>query len=375
MVDGGAPPPPPRSPGGSGPDTRQLYNLWFVGVLAYVVGATCQALGANLQRLSAQQEGPEKGTERTPRALLHGHVGLALFALGGIVCSLALLFASEALVAPLVVLLFIINPIFAYQLNGEPFRLATDGVCTAFIMVGIVIVVGFEPHESDSYSIAHMAWLFQQSTFIGFVTVVVGLLGITWWWRRYVQRRETIADLSRHLVQLSHGGLAGGFGGLNITLTKAIFTLITGQYDEGSRVLGGGYGGGLRAIFSYWLLYVLAIAIIVTYVLELRLTADGLRQSKTMIFVPTFVVVEQIVVCLGAMLFFQDFAHFYSVETALLFAFGNFLALACVVIMAWMRLQGESGEASTLLPHDRGPQGGGAPKQSCCWGGCSSGIP
>ena len=241
MVDGGAPPPPLGSPGGSGSDTRQLYNLWFVGVLAYVVGATCQALGANLQRLSAQQEGPEKGTERTPRALLHGHVGLTLFALGGIVCSLALLFASEALVAPLVVLLFIINPIFAYQLNGEPFRLATDGVCTAFIMVGIGLVVGFEPHESDSYSIAHMAWLFQQSTFIGFVTVVVGLLGITWWGRRYVQRRETIADLSRHLVQLSHGGLAGGFGGLNITLTKAIFTLITGQYDEGSRVLGGGY--------------------------------------------------------------------------------------------------------------------------------------
>ena len=93
---GGAP--PPLTPAAS-----EEYNLWFVGVCIYVIGTLLQSVGANLQRLGAAELKHEQDRV-IAQAIVRA--GLPLFALGGIVCSAALMFLSMTLVMPMAMLIF-----------------------------------------------------------------------------------------------------------------------------------------------------------------------------------------------------------------------------------------------------------------------------
>ena len=141
-------------------------------------------------------------------------------------------------------------------------------------------------------------------------------------------------------VPMPTGALAGAVGGINVTLTKAIFAMLV---DAASR-------GGLKKVFSTYLIYVVAVCVVATYLLEIRLTVHGLEQVGAMIFLPTFAVVEQLVIAMGAMLVFQDYALFTSLGASM-FAIGNFLALSAVLGMSYARLRAYGKrEASALLP-------------------------
>ena len=219
------PPPPPPFPPPSFGITKTSYDLWFVGIFIYILGTLFQALGANLQRYSAVQSAAEKDGGRSSvgsskelpvigafaryyqRPLTV--IGVFLFASGGIICSVALVFADESLIAPLVLILFIFNPLFAHVLNREPFDWATDGVLTLAVMVGVGLVEGFSPHTSASYTVEYIEYLFRQSTFIGFSTVVVGLIAIMFILQHQAIQRARLKTSSpppeSGFVQVSHG--------------------------------------------------------------------------------------------------------------------------------------------------------------------------
>jgi len=135
---------------------------------------------------------------------------------------------------------------------------------------------------------------------------------------------------------VSFGSIAGAVGGLNVTLTKVIFSILV---DVAS--------SGFSSVFGSWVLYFAAVLVVVTYVLELNLTAIGLHKVGAMVFLPSFAVVEQLVIAMGSLLFFQDYPLF-STLAATMFAVGNAIALAAVVAMAYFRLQ-LHGETRSLL--------------------------
>ena len=149
-------PPPPSPP-------RELFNLWYVGVFIMSIGTLCQAIGANLQRLSANREAalpPEHRQPARKRPLFVS--GVVLMVGAGIVSATALIFSAQSLLAPLILLIFVANPVCAWIINKEPFNWRTDGLCTALVIASVAVVVAFAPQHSASYTAEHMKWLFKQ---------------------------------------------------------------------------------------------------------------------------------------------------------------------------------------------------------------------
>ena len=227
-----------------------------------VIGTTAQALGANLQRLSASREAVRDAIRRRPaRRQPMFIVGVVLLVGAGTVSSLALIFAAQAVLAPLILLLFIANPIFAHVLNGESFDWRTDGICTLLIISSVALVVSYAPHHTQDFSVEHMRFLLSQPTFFSFVVVLIVFLTASYagMQRIYQRVHHDWAHLverplwERSAVHIAFGSLGGTFGGLNVTLTKATFTVIIAEFDRGRE--SGGVVGGLSGLFTSWLAY------------------------------------------------------------------------------------------------------------------------
>ena len=160
----------------------------------------------------------------------------------GIVSATALIFSAQSLLAPLILLIFIANPLVAHYINGEEFDYRTDGVCTLLVCIAVGMVVAFAPHHSASYNGDHMRWLFQQPSFIVFILMVASIIGSAYWVKRRIYYRlkcdwSNLDNLwDKSVVHLSYGILGGTFGGLNITLTKATFTLIIDEFNRGNHL-------------------------------------------------------------------------------------------------------------------------------------------
>ncbi|KAL1499719.1 hypothetical protein AB1Y20_012406 [Prymnesium parvum] len=340
-------PPPPYAPGERG---EQSFNLWYIGILIMIFGTFCQALGANLQQRSVKRESDLYGASNSRRPTHKQPMfvsGVVLLVGAGIVSATALIFSAQSLLAPLILLIFIANPLVAHFVNNEPFRWQTDGALTALIAGSVALILAFAPHHSASYNAEHLAWLFEQPSFMAFIALVVAIIVPAYWVKRRIFLRinrdwsklDNLYD--RTIVHLSYGILGGTFGGLNITLTKATFTLFIDAFDEGAS---SGFFKGLVTLFtSSWLLYLTSFALLATFFLELKCTTDGLQASSAMIVVSTLSVVEEVVATLGALLYFQDY-HYFTPDKAVVFAVGNLVAVLGVITMAVLRLRNGSVE-------------------------------
>lgn len=335
-----APPAPPL-----GPIPEQKFNLWFVGVFIMTLGTCMQAFGGNLQRLSARREESKNSNPKRRRKVCKQPLaifGIIMLVGGGVVSSAALAFSAQSILAPLILLIFISNPVFAHYINDEPFKRRTDGVCTLLIMGSVALVISFAPHHSASYNADHLKWLFQQSAFVAFLCIVFSAIFASWYVKRRIFQRlgqdwtklTELRDLA--FVHISYGVLGGTFGGMNITFTKAIFTIIVDTFEVGYEK--DGVGGGIRELFLNWILYVLGFSLLLTFFLEVKFTSDGLQVSSAMIVVSTLAVSEEIIATLGALLYFQDF-HYFTDHGAVMFTLGTILGLSSVIAMCVLRLR------------------------------------
>ncbi|KAL1499752.1 hypothetical protein AB1Y20_012439 [Prymnesium parvum] len=349
---------PPPSPPSDPSLKEERFNLWFVGICIMCFGAFCQAFGANLQQLSISKEA-KKPEARPARKQPLFVTGVFLLVSAGIVSATALIFSAQSLLAPLILLIFIANPLVAHYVNHEPFCWKTDGTLTAVVAASVGIILAFAPHHSASFSAEHMVWLFEQPSFFAFLGIVTIVIATSYLVKRRIFLRinrdwsklDNLYD--RTIVHLSYGILGGTFGGLNITLTKATFTLIMDTFDEGASK--GGFFEGLATLFtSSWLLYVTSFALLATFLLELKCTTDGLQASSAMIVVSTLSVVEEVVATLGALLYFQDY-HYFTPVKAIVFAMGNLVAVLGVITMAALRLRNGSGRTATQTSPCDGP--------------------
>ena len=253
-------------------------SLWPLGVLIYVAGTFGESLGANLQRKSilrerAQKEEDESYEELPKFKQRTWKVGFFMFVGAGICMSLALFFASQTLLAPLQLFLFISNVIFANLINREPFNwFGKDGMATAFVIIGVIMCVVSAPKATHDLTDDEMIVLMQKPGFISFCVCAFLLIVFLFVTKREIMKgcngdpRTIPQRWKRTYLNMSYGALAGAFGGVNVTLTKTTFALLEGEFKE----------GGMLGILSSPLLWGVALTLICTYVGQMWVTVNAL---------------------------------------------------------------------------------------------------
>jgi len=327
-------------------------SLWPLGISIYIAGTVGEALGANLQRKSLTEtaeaarvqddnNNDERERENQPHQQPGGkfqqrlwRIGFFLFVGAGIGTSAALFFTTQTVLAPLQLFLFVSNAFFANVINKEPFTwLGWDGLTLVLVVVGVSMAIVAAPKHSSNYSNEEMMWLMHQPGFIIFCclagTFIIGMwcikrriLALCKHEPRNIQRRWL-----RTFLNMSYGSIAGAFGGVNVTLTKTVFSLIVGQYQH----------GGIVAVLSSPVLYATAIVLIGTYVLQIVVTVSGLEVTSAIIIISAHSVTEEVMVTSGGILYFQDYLSF-EVWSWIVFFLGNLLAIASVIGLSHRRL-------------------------------------
>jgi hypothetical protein len=161
-------------------------DLWPLGITIYISGTIGEALGANLQRKSLTTEAAlaEEDSNYQQKGKFQQRLwfaGFVLFVFAGIFMSVALFFASQTVLAPLQLFLFVSNAIFANLINKEVFNwIGWDGLALFLVTVGVTMSIISAPKHSHNYNDDEMVWLMQQAGFISFCCFagiyIVGML-------------------------------------------------------------------------------------------------------------------------------------------------------------------------------------------------------
>jgi hypothetical protein len=345
-------------------------TLWPIGIAIYVAGTVGEALGANLQRKAITDDGARQAADPAYESPGKGKLtawkaGFFLFVFAGISMSLALFFSSQTLLAPLQLCLFLSNAIFANLMNKEPFAwLGADGLATLGVMVGILSCVLSAPKHADTYSDDQMLELMKQWGFISFCCGAFSLIVTIYFTKSRLLRAcdgdptKIASNYRRTVLNMSYGALAGAFGGVNVTLTKTTFSLMGGEFED----------DGVWGVLSSPVLWCVSAVLVGTYIMQIKVTVDGLEETSAIIVISTHSVTEEVVASLGGILYFQDYKKFgdkWPYDAAVpMFICGNLLAVFSVVILSHMRLSaagekgtgkpaGLDGEQTPMKPEDR----------------------
>ena len=315
-------------------------SLWPIGVAIYVTGTVGQALGANLQRKSLTNETfrAENDPSYQPKRKFQQKLwaaGFFLFVFAGIFMSVSLFFASQTVLAPMQLFLFVSNAIFAYWINKEIFRwLGWDGLALLLVVVGVTMSIVSAPKHTESYNNDELMWLMRQPGFIAFCCFAGAFIIGAWYTKRRILEscrndpRTIQRRWLRTVLNMSYGAIAGALGGVNVTLTKTVFSLIVGQFDK----------GGIVGVLSSPVLWVTSIVLVVTYVLEIVFDVRGLEATSAIIVISSHSVTEEVVATSGGILYFQDYLFFEAWAWAV-FIIGNLTAIVSVIGLSHLRLR------------------------------------
>ena len=317
-----------------------MSSLWPLGVTIYISGTIGEALGANLQRksLTTEEYRAEEDPSYQPRGKFQQKlwtIGFFLFVFAGIFMSVALFFASQTVLAPLQLFLFVSNAIFANCINKENFRwLGWDGLALFFVIVGVTMSLVSAPKHTESYSNDELMWLMQQPGFISFCCLAGSFIIFIWFIKRRIlaschnDPRGIQRRWLRTVLNMSYGATAGAFGGVNVTFTKTVFSLIVGQYNN----------GGMVGILSSAVLWVFSIILVGTWLLQIIVTVSGLEVTSAIIVISAHSVTEEVVATSGGILYFQDYLKFEPWAWAV-FITGNLIAISSVIGLSHLRLR------------------------------------
>lgn len=307
---------------------------WMLGVLIYIFGTTAMALGANLQRMALTKEAAKPLDEHRPKGEIPLWLcGIVMFSAAGIFLSVGLIFASQTLLAPMILLIFPSNALFAHFLNGEHFSWCADGIAILAIMLGVVLCEVSAPRDSDNLTAKQFLELYGSPSFIMFVFLWSAFTSAILIFRCRVKRRALESGAvptgwEADFMALSYGAVAGALGAMCTTLTKSVFELIGSAFAR----------DGVMGVLSSPLLWLLAFLLMSNYVLKMKWTVHGLEACSAMLAVSTQTVTEEIMTIAGGILYFQDYRKF-DAGTGLLFAAGNLIAVLSLVALAHFQLR------------------------------------
>ena len=302
-------------------------DLWYVGVILYLIGTISMAGGINIQKLSLNLNEKKAPEQRRTNCLQPLWVfGILLYTASGILMSLALGFSSQTMVAPLMSMVLISNIIFAHFLLGERITVR-DLIATVVIAISIIVVVISTPQSNPSYDQAELITLFQSVYFIAFIVgwgaIVAGMMTLLFILKRRVAADPMgTSDTTLVVLGFAHGAIAGLWGGLCVTLMKSALEIIVGQFTN----------SGIVGVLSSWLMWLLLIALIVAWVSQLLWINLGLKHCPAMFIVSLEAIFNELTAIVGGLLYFQEFAQF-DTNNAILFSVGMLLGLFGVAIL------------------------------------------
>ena len=229
--------------------------------------------------------------------------------------------------------IIITNSLFAHYLNKEKFNWKIECGLTLLTLCGVAACIIAVPKNSHSYTSQEMIKLFSNLSFIIYSALLSLLIILLTGMKLYYKRIKQPSNWQTTFRNMSYGALAGSLGGMNVTLTKTIFSLITGEWDK----------GGIVLVLSSYLFWCVLTILITSYVIQIWLTAIGLENCSSIIIISTHAIVEEIISILGGLFYFQDYLLFETWNW-IVFILGIIASLIAVIFLVHYKSNQNSDE-------------------------------
>ncbi|KAG3197652.1 hypothetical protein PC128_g6663 [Phytophthora cactorum] len=322
--------------------------IWVIGFTIAVVFSFLASVGINLQKKALKQNelmAEPKPAYRLPLWML----GFVLCVVGSVLDFVAFGLAPQSLLAPLAALTLVWNMMLAPCFNKEKLG-KKDIVSTLIIFVGATIAVVFASHTSPSYNLDMLMQLYRDPLTIVyfcvvFLTVVAHFAAI--------KVVDTLCLMSkRHrIIQVGtpamwstirlvgYAGLAGTLGGQSVLFAKSTAELLKGVFN------------GDASCFVHYQTYLIALALVVCLILQIKYLNGGLVHYDALSMVPVYQAYWVISGVLGGVIYFQEIRTF-SVLQAVMFVLGIGISIFGVVLLS--RRKHAPSTASTKGKIERG---------------------
>eukprot|EP00211_Chloroparvula_japonica_P002987 CAMPEP_0119135834 /NCGR_PEP_ID=MMETSP1310-20130426/20155_1 /TAXON_ID=464262 /ORGANISM="Genus nov. species nov., Strain RCC2339" /LENGTH=505 /DNA_ID=CAMNT_0007126779 /DNA_START=71 /DNA_END=1585 /DNA_ORIENTATION=- len=314
--------------------------FWVIGLLIYLTGTIMMSGGVNLQKYAlnrnkelAEESGEEeiKGVRLLQNPLWV--VGVVCYIFAGLFLSVALFFATPALLTPFMSMVLISNIVFAHFLLHEVIT-RKDLLAIAIVVVGLILTTIFAPHDTGYYTPEYLKELFLKTGFIVFFCLllasIAAFLAINYVLYYQVKACEIPAqELSQWKLQLfpfSFAALAGIFGGGTVLLMKSSIEIIVNTAADGILVL-----------LSSWSVYLLVFIMGVFWSMQMFWLNRGLRFFHAVYIVSLEAVINEIVAVVGSLVYFGSTEDSFPLLSKIFFSLGLVIGVTGVLVLAYWR--------------------------------------
>ncbi|ETV73649.1 hypothetical protein H257_11752 [Aphanomyces astaci] len=307
--------------------SHETYSLWYVGVILGIGASVCTNMGVNLQKYSFMREtkkpaATKRGYLRQPLWML----GLWLVIFGSLGDFVALGFIPQSLAVPVGGSTIVANVFFAHKFLHEAFS-RRDGIGTALILTGIVVVAAFADKSNGCHTLDQLIALYSQPAFVVYVAVVCVAMVVFYYCVRrirFIVRTfgKTSTQYKRFATfhSLVNPALSGVFGAQSILFAKSVAELVKSSLDGENQ-------------FTTVGTYAIALAMFACIFLQIHWLAQGLEHFDAVFVVPIFQCVFISTSIVGGAVYFNEFATM-STTTVVMFLVGVVITLSGVGILS-----------------------------------------
>ncbi|ETN00992.1 hypothetical protein PPTG_17308 [Phytophthora nicotianae INRA-310] len=304
--------------------------IWVIGFTIAVVFSFLASVGINLQKKALKQNelmAEPKPAYRLPLWML----GFILCVVGSVLDFVAFGLAPQSLLAPLAALTLVWNMMLAPCFNKEKLS-RKDIVSTLVIFVGATIAVVFASHTSPSYNLDMLMQLYRDPLTIVYFCVVFLTIVAHYAAIKIVDmfclmsKRHRIIQVGTPAMWstirlVGYAGLAGTLGGQSVLFAKSTAELLKGVFN------------GDASCFVHYQTYLIALALAVCLVLQIKYLNGGLVHYDALSMVPVYQAYWVISGVLGGVIYFQEIRTF-SVLQAVMFVLGIGISIFGVVLLS-----------------------------------------
>ncbi|RHY29694.1 hypothetical protein DYB25_013281 [Aphanomyces astaci] len=254
--------------------SHETYSLWYVGVILGIGASVCTNMGVNLQKYSFMREtkkpaATKRGYLRQPLWML----GLWLVIFGSLGDFGALGFIPQSLAVPVGGSTIVANVFFAHKFLHEAFS-RRDGIGTALILTGIVVVAAFADKSNGCHTLDQLIALYSQPAFVVYVAVVCVAMVVFY----YCVRRIRFIVRTFGKTSTQYKRFATVCSSSTILFAKSVAELVKSSLDGENQ-------------FTTVGTYAIALAMFACIFLQIHWLAQGLEHFDAVFVVPIFQVV------------------------------------------------------------------------------------
>ena len=344
----------------------------FLGLFIYILGTILMSGGVNIQKF-ALNKAKKRCEERGEK--VHGgwksplwFLGLTCYIFAGIFLSVALYFATPALVTPFMSVVLISNLIFAHFLLGEPLT-KKDGIAISIVIVGLIVTAVTAPEDSQVHKSKDLIGFYKEIPFIIFASLICLCLIVLIVLNILLQKQvrnciipsKEMEPWKLFMYPFSFASLAGIFGGTTVLIMKSAIEIIVEKMSH-----------GFVPFISSWFMYVLVLLMGFFWSMQMFWLNRGLKYFHAVCFffffgpsskkysslfpffsfsVPSFsplssqiyivsleAVINELVAVVGSIIYFQEYneKNFTTVKKVF-FCVGMSIGVFGVLLLAYWR--------------------------------------